>query len=64
MEAERIKIARWIVAAPPGYANAELNGELVMLMATDGKIATTLILTGSESGRQWQFSHDHLVLKP
>jgi len=64
MEAEGIKVARWIVACPPGLANATLNGEKVMLLASDGKIATTLILTGAESGRRWQFSHDHLVLAP
>jgi hypothetical protein len=48
------------VDCPQGYANAELNGNTVLILAMQSGVAETLICTGDYTGRRWLFMAGHL----
>lgn len=50
-----------VIHVPAGYANAELNGErVIVLSTTEIGITNTLIISGPLAGRYWQFCTGHL----
>jgi hypothetical protein len=52
------------VDAPGRFANSSLNGSECVVVHDGGaflwSFVTVLLLSGPESGREWQISRDHL----
>lgn len=50
--------------APPAFANSELNGSrgIVLWEWADG--CALYLLSGPETGREWQFSREHVREAP
>lgn len=51
----------FVINYPAGYANAEMNGERVMLIRAVGiGVVEGVVISGKNAGRRWQFISKHL----